>query len=98
MVHHRHGYKHTAVSGTEFTIKHSMEGSREDVVGRRLAAYNDEITGVEVEYDGVITAHVRADGRWNISDYLPEDFTAVDAMVHPSSGGAHAHIDIERDE
>jgi len=96
MVERKHGYKHTAVNGTEFTIKEKHEDTDLSSIGRRLAA-RDDVTGVNVEYDGVITIHIRSSETWDSEDYTPDGFTVVNVLVH-EGGDADAHLDIERDD
>lgn len=96
MVERQYGYKTTQVSGSEFTIKEKFEGTALSSEARRLAA-RDDTAKVRVKYDGVVTVHVRRDDTYSLTDYLPDGFRVVDAMVHEGNG-AHAHLDIERVE
>lgn len=96
MVKRKYGYKKTEVSGTKFTIKERFEGSEESSVGRRLAT-RDDIKSVHIEHDGVITIHVTSDERYVASDYIPDDYCLVDAMIH-SGNSTNSHIDFTRVE
>jgi hypothetical protein len=94
MVERQYGYKTTEVSGSKFTIKEKFEGTALSSESRRLAA-RDDIAKVHVEHDGMVTVHIRRDDTYNLTDYLPDGFRVVDAMVHEGNG-THAHLDIER--
>lgn len=98
MVELAHGYKKTLVSGTEFIIKETFEETNLSTLGRRLAAYNDDVHRVKVEYDRTIKLRVRSEDHWNLSDVVPDGWRVADGMIHPSRfGKASAHITIEEE-
>lgn len=98
MVEREYGFKKTQASGTDLTIKEKYEGTRESNAARRLAC-RDDVQSARVKSDGTIRADIRRHDHWSVSDVMPDDFHAVDVMVHPSSvGWSHAHIDIKRDD
>lgn len=91
-----HGYVTTEVHGTPYTIKDDQRDTDADGAARRLAS-DDRVVGVDVEWDGSITIHVRDDNPHRGSEFQPDGFTLEESMAHPSRlGVAGAHYRFER--